>query len=72
MIVSEKYSRVQQMILDDGKTWDLSPNDKKALRFVLGLVNSMACDLASRTGLSVPVVIEQHGKLVESAQKRFG
>jgi hypothetical protein len=34
----EKVSRVEQMILDDGDTWDLSPNDKDALRHVLSRI----------------------------------
>lgn len=72
MIVREYYSRIQQMILDDGKTWDLSPKDKEALHFVLGLVNSMASELADMIGLSVPTIIGRHGKFVESAQARFG
>lgn len=58
------------MILDKGDTWDLSPNDKSALRHVLGLVNSMANDLAEATGLPVPEIIKHHGKAVESAQSR--
>lgn len=37
--MSESYedqlSRVEQMIEDDGGTWDLSPNDKAALAAVL-------------------------------------
>lgn len=27
---SDKHARVLQMVIDDGGTWDLSPNDKKA------------------------------------------
>ncbi len=57
------------MILDDGETWDLSPKDKAALRHVLGLVNSMANDLAEATGLPVSDIIQHHGKAVHSAQK---
>lgn len=49
----EKYSRVQQMILDKGQTWDLSPNDQDALRHVLGLVNVLAGQLAIMQGLTV-------------------
>ena len=65
---SDKYGRVQQMILDDGGTWDLSPKDKAALRYVLGLVNSLADDLAAYTGQPIPKVIERHSDIVESAQ----
>jgi hypothetical protein len=72
----DKYTRVQQMILDDGQTWDLSPNDKAALRHVLGLVNLMADELAMRDGTSVPVVIGQWGNHVAKVQgevaKRLG
>ena len=31
----EQLSRVEQMIADDGETWDLSPNDKAALKALL-------------------------------------
>lgn len=66
---SEKYSRVQQMIVDDGGTWDLSLNDKAALRYVLGLVNSLADEIADRSGYPIPQVIAQHAKIVESCQE---
>jgi hypothetical protein len=64
----DKYSRVQQMILDEGNTWDLSPNDKAALRHVLGLVNSMADEIADATGQAVGYVWRRHGRLVETIQ----
>ena len=64
----DKYRRVQQMILDNGDTWDLSPNDQAALRHVLGLVNSMADEIAGATGLTVGYVIRRHGRLVETIQ----
>jgi len=66
----DKYSRVQQMILDEGDTWDLSPNDKAALRHVLGLVNSMADDLAEATGLTCGEIVRHHGKRVEAMQRQ--
>ena len=31
----DMLSRVRAMVKDDGGTWDLSPNDKAALRYVL-------------------------------------
>ncbi len=65
---SDKYSRVQQMILDDGQTWDLSQNDKDALRHVLGMINSMASDLADATGLSIPAVIRHHQQSVHAEE----
>jgi len=34
---TDKLSRVRQMIKDDGQTWDLSPNDKAALEYVLSM-----------------------------------
>jgi hypothetical protein len=66
----DKYSRVQQMILDKGDTWDLSQNDKAALRHVLGLVNSMADDLAEATGLTCGEIVRHHGKAVEAMQRK--
>ena len=68
---TEKYSRVCQMILDDGTTWDLSPNDKEALRYILGLVNAMADSLAETTGLPIPTVISNYSRVVEPAQSKF-
>ena len=64
----DKYSRVQQMVLEDGDTWDLSPNDKAALRHVLNLVTSMADEIAGATGQTVEYVMRRHGKLVETIQ----
>lgn len=64
----DKYSRVQAMISDDGGTWDLSPNDKAALRHVLGMVNSLADVVAQYEGSTVPRVLKRHGEIVE-AQK---
>jgi hypothetical protein len=37
---SDKYVRVCTMISDDGDTWDLSANDKEALRHVLGMADA--------------------------------
>ena len=66
--MNEHYSRVQSMILDDGGTWDLSPNDKAALRHVLGLVNSLAEDLADYGGQPIPVVLQAHAHYVNEQQ----
>lgn len=33
--LQEAIERVEMMIADKGETWDLSPNDQKALRLVL-------------------------------------
>lgn len=57
-------SRVQQMVIDDGGTWDLSPNDKEALRHVLGMVNVLADDLAKYEGTTVPSILKAAGKYV--------
>ena len=62
---SEKYSRVQQMILDKGDTWDLSPNDVDALRHVLGMVNVLADRLAAYMGSTVPDVLSRAHEVVE-------
>lgn len=72
----EKYSRVQQMVIDDGGTWDLSPNDKEALRHVLGLVNVLADEVAKFEGRSVPWVLNKFGGIVQhsdqTARERTG
>lgn len=59
---SDKYQRVLSMILDDGGTWDLSPNDKEALRHVCGVVNSLADQLAKYEGSTVPSVLRKYGE----------
>lgn len=64
-----EYSRVQAMILDDGQTWDLSVNDKNALRHILGLVNSLAGELADYTGLPVGTIVQRHTAFVKRVQK---
>lgn len=40
-------SRVEQMVADNGQTWDLSPNDKEALRYVLSRIETVD-DLTER------------------------
>lgn len=62
-----KYARVQQMILDDGSTWDLSPNDKDALRHVLGMVNVLAERLAAYMGGTVGDALSRAHQAVESS-----
>ena len=64
----DKYSRVQQMLLDDGETWDLSPNDKEALRHVLGLVNILADEVAKYEGGTVPGVMKKFAAIVEGGE----
>lgn len=61
----DKYERVQQMVLDDGGTWDLSANDKEALRHILGLVNVLADEIARNDGTTVPGVLKKFGDVVE-------
>lgn len=55
------------MLGDDG-TWDLSPNDKAAIRHVLGMVNLMADELAGYTGRTVPFEETRIGELVEKGE----
>ena len=60
----EKLQRVRQMATDTSGTWDLSPKDQLALRYVLKMVSVMADDLAAYTGDDVDTVLEQcHGEL---------
>lgn len=57
------------MILDDGQRWNLVQADKEALRHVLGLVNSMADELAAYSGKPVHSVIDEHYKIVSRGEK---
>jgi hypothetical protein len=61
----EMHSRVVQMILDDGSTWDLSPNDKDALHYVIGLVDVLARKLADHHGTTIPLEISWASKCVQ-------
>lgn len=65
----ENYRRVHAMVRDDGCTWDLSDNDKDALRHVLLLVQSMAGDLSEATGLSVGDVIKHYATSIAKGVK---
>ena len=67
--MNEHYSRVRSMILDDGGTWDLSPNDKTALRHVLGLVVLLAENIGEHTGLPIGEVIENYSARVVAADE---
>lgn len=58
----DKYIRVCSMILDDGSTWDLSTNDKEALRHVLGILASVSDELAKYEGSTVPCVMKKYGE----------
>ena len=64
----DKHSRVTQMVIDDGGTWDLSPNDKEALRHVLGLVNVLADEVAKYEGSTVPGVLKKFAEVVERGE----
>jgi hypothetical protein len=66
----EKLSRVKMMVKDRGETWDLSPNDKAALRHVLGMVNWMAEALTEYWSDTFENVIERVGGNVERLQNR--
>jgi hypothetical protein len=57
------------MVCDDGDTWDLSPNDKEALRHVLGLVNVLASKVAEYQGSTVPDVLDEFNALVERGEE---
>jgi hypothetical protein len=52
----EHRERIAAMIEDDGDTWDLSENDKKALRFALACIefyeNTMIAATAQAEGRS--------------------
>ena len=67
-LMDDHHARVRSMILDDGETWDLSPNDKAALRHVLGLVNSLAGDLSDWMGEPIPMVLQAHSHRVKEQQ----
>ena len=60
----EMRSRVQQMTRDHGDTWDLSRNDRNALRYILGLVNLMADEIAEFRGTTAPEVERLTGQRV--------
>jgi DNA-binding MarR family transcriptional regulator len=70
--MSDEYKRVQRMILDDGTNWDLTKTDKDALRHVLGLVNSLASELADYTGYPVATMVERHNGFVKNGFVRRG
>ena len=61
----DKYARVRTMLFDNGDTWDLSANDKEALRHVLGMINALASQVAEYTSKTVPDVIDSCNDLVE-------
>jgi hypothetical protein len=65
---SDKYARVRTMLFDNGDTWDLSTNDKEALRHVLGMVNALASEVAEYRGTTVPDVIDSCNELVERGE----
>lgn len=65
---SDMYSRVQEMVRDNGETWDLSDNDKHALRHVLGLVNLMAEGLAEREETPAAEILRLVGQRVYQIQ----
>ena len=67
-LMDDHHARVRSMILDDGYKWDLSPNDKAALRHVLGLVNSLAGDLSDWMGEPIPMVLQSHSHRVKEQQ----
>ncbi len=46
----DKLGRVRTMVHDDGDTWDLSPNDKDALKHVLSMLDVAILQLAALSG----------------------
>ena len=61
----DKLARVQQMAIDTGETWDLSPKDQIALRHILGLVRVMSEDLARSTKATPELVLNIYHDVVE-------
>ena len=66
----EHYERVQSMVKDDGSTWDLSPNDKAALRHILDLVIELAEEVAAYKGIAIPTTIEMFSELVAANHRQ--
>lgn len=50
MTPADKLSRVRTMVTDIGDTWDLSPNDKEALRHVLAMLDVAIEHMAALSG----------------------
>lgn len=48
----DKLDRVRTMVTDTGDTWDLSPNDKDALRHVLAMLDIFVPHFAALSGNS--------------------
>ena len=61
-----KHYRLIQAMIAWPPAWNRMPENEHALRFLLGLVNSLADELAAYAGKPVPDVLEYHSKLVES------
>lgn len=61
----EKRCRLGDMVVDNSRKWDLSPNDKDAIRYALAMLYAMADELARRRGSTVPAVLDQFSELVE-------
>ena len=69
---SDKYARVYKLLGDEGETSErliLSPNDKAALRHVLGMVNELASAVAYYKGSTVPVVIASCHAVVDRGEQ---
>lgn len=52
MTPADKLDRVRTMVHDNGDTWDLSPNDKAALRHVLSMLDIFVPHFAALSGNS--------------------
>jgi hypothetical protein len=68
MTASDKYARVRAMFFDNGDAWDLSADDKEALRHVLGMINALASEVAEYRGTTVPDVIDLCNDLVDHGE----
>jgi hypothetical protein len=62
---NEHLERVEAMSTDSGQTWDLSRNDQAALRHVLGLIESLAADIAELNQMLPSEIIAHHAKSIE-------
>jgi hypothetical protein len=63
---TDKYKRLQAMLLDDGGTLDLSPNDKDAIRCILGMLTLATDNLAEMNGTTYGDEFRRIGTLVDS------
>jgi hypothetical protein len=63
---SERRLRLSTMLSDDGGTWDLSRNDKLAIKHAIELIHLLADWIAEQTGEAIPSVIERIERKIEA------